>query len=328
MSTRFEQTLAALREAIEQPQSPPARRRIVKALQGNNGLLVAIATTAVVRGDEDDPTVDQGLLPHLPEAFERLRHDAVKRDPQCKGKVAVVRALRRADHYVEEVFLTGVRLVQHEPVWGGRVDTAAELRGICAMVLMEEHHPRGPVEVAHLLADPEIAARCAAARALGACGRADVAEPLLRLRVETAEPEPAVLGECFGALLLVAPRESLPYVSKFLRSKDDPTAEAAALALGESRLDDALPPLCEAAERSLRPERRDVLMLAIAMLRTQAAWGWLVEHIEHADEGPARAALRALATFKHDARLMARVSEAVAKRRESPLEAALEELLG
>ena len=241
--------------------------------------------------------------------------------------MAIAKALRRAEQHPDEVFLVGVRLRQYEPVWGGRVDTAAELRGVCAMALMEEHHPRGPVEVAQLLADPEAAARTAAARALGACGRTEVAEPLLRLRVEIGDAEPQVMGECLAALLQVAPRESLPYVADFLGARDDAIAEVAALALGESRLDGALEPLCTQAERTLGSgDRRAVLLLAIAMLRTDAAWSWLVEQVQAGARGPAVAALRALATFKHDPRLHARVSEAVALRTGEPLESAFEEI--
>ncbi|MCA9707039.1 MAG: hypothetical protein KDK70_14390, partial [Myxococcales bacterium] len=284
---------------------------------------------AVVRGDDDDPVIDRDLLERLPAAFERLRHDGVKRDPQCRGKVAIAKALRRVDASAEEVFLVGVRTVQQEPVWGGRVDTAAELRGVCAMALMEARHPRAPVEVAHLLADPEIAARSAAARALGASGWADVAEPLLRLRLEAGEPEPAVVGECLGALLQVAPGESLPYVAGYLRSSDHAVAEAAALSLGESRLDGALEPLCAEAGRLVSSDgRHAVVMLAIAMLRSDAAWGWLLERVEQGGRGQALAALRALATFRHDPRLLARVSEAVARRTEEPIETTFEELFG
>lgn len=327
MSKRFEQTLAALRQAVEDPAASGARPRLIKALDSTHGMLVAVATAAAVRGDDDDPVVDPGLVERLPAAFERLCKDPVKRDPQCRGKVAIAKALRRAEVYPDEVFLAGVRYVQHEPVWGGRVDTAAELRGICAMALMEEHHPRAPVEVAHLLADPEAAARTAAARALGASGRAEVAEPLLRLRVEVGEAESEVLGECLGSLLAVSPRESLPYVAGFLDARDDAVADAAALALGESRLDEALGPLCARVERTLAADRRTILLLAIAMLRSDAAWRWLLERIEHADRPLAVAALRALGTFKHDARLLARVSEAVARRSgDDPLESTFEEI--
>lgn len=326
MSSRFDQTLAELRRAVEDPAAPGARARITRALAGKNGMLVAVATGAAVSPDEDDPRVDRALLESLPAAFERLLHDPVKRDPQCRGKVAIVQALRRAEVCPEEVFLAGVRHVQPEPVWGGRVDSAGELRGVCGMALMEEHHPRALVELAHLLADPLVAARRAAARALGNGGRADVAEPLLRLRIEAGEDEPDVLDECFGALLQVAPEASLDYVAGFLGSRDDAVAEAAALALGASRLEGARSRLCALAERSVKPERRRVAMLAVAMLRSEAAWGWLLEAVEREPPGVAQAALAALAAFEHDPKLRARASEAVAMRSDGALQAAFEEL--
>ncbi|MEM9459343.1 MAG: hypothetical protein AAGF11_34510 [Myxococcota bacterium] len=89
MPKRFDQTLAALQQAVADPAATGSRARIVKALGSNNGMLVALATSAAVRGDEDDPQVDRGLLERLVPAFERLQTDPVKRDPQCRGKVAI-----------------------------------------------------------------------------------------------------------------------------------------------------------------------------------------------------------------------------------------------
>ncbi len=67
-------------------------------------------------------------------------------------------------------------------------------------------------------------------------------------------------------------------------------------------------------------------MLAIAMLRSEEAWGCLLEHVQHGPPGPASAALRALSTFKHDSTLHARVSEAVARRSDGALESDFEEI--
>lgn len=314
MAKRFDTQLAALQQALRDPSAPKARARIVEALESNSGLLVATATAAAVGGDEDAPVVDKGLLERLPAAFERLMQSAGERDPQCRGKTAVAKALRRAEAQAEEVFLAGVRHVQMEPVWGGKVDSAAELRGICLMALVESYHPRAMVEAAHLLADPQAAARMAAARALGCSGRAEVAEPLLRLRVQAGEEDAEVLGECFGALLQLAPGPSLPYVAGFLRGQDDVAAEAAALALGGSRLTGALAPLLEQARSFTGRGRRRVVLLAIALLRVEEGWTYLVELVEQGPPAAAAEAIEALAAFAHDERLRQRVHAAVERR--------------
>lgn len=325
MSKRFDQQLAALQRAVRDPHDPKARARVIEALQGNSGLLVALATTAAVAGDEDDPVIDRALLERLPAAFERLMHDPVQRDPQCRGKAAIAKALRRAEAQGDEVFLAGVRHVQNEPVWGGRVDTAAELRGVCLMALIEGHHPRAMVEAAHLLADPQAAARTAAARALGCSGQAEVAEPLLRLRVQAGEDDAEVLGECLHALLQLAPRSSLDYVAGFLGGPDDIAAEAAALALGESRLPSALPPLLQQAGRSVGKGRRRVVLLAIALLRAEEGWAYLLQLIEQGPPSAAAEALEALAAFRHDERLRERVLATVQRRGDAVIRRAFDE---
>lgn len=317
MAKRFDAQLAALQQAVADPAAPKARARIVEALERGNGLLVAVATAAAVGGEEDEPVVDEGLLERLPAAFERLMHDAGERDPQCRGKTAIAKALRRAEarvEGVEEVFLAGVRHVQHEPVWGGKVDSAAELRGVCLMALVEAWHPRAMVEAAQLLADPQAAARMAAARALGCSGRVEVAEPLLRLRVAAGESDAEVLGECFAGLLQLAPQPSLAYVAGFLGGTDEVVAEAAALALGGSRLSGALAPLMEQSRGFQGRGRRRVVLLAIALLRAEAGWTYLLELVEQGPLPTAVEALEALSAFAHDERLRERVLAAVERR--------------
>jgi hypothetical protein len=106
-------------------------------------MLVAVACGAIGDGTGE---FARGWIDALPAAFERLGHDGVKRDPACPGKTAIARCLRDLDAGAEEVLLVGVRTVQREPVWGTSVDTAAELRGVCVMGLVERQHPRAWVE--------------------------------------------------------------------------------------------------------------------------------------------------------------------------------------
>ena len=83
-----------------------------------------------------------------------------------------------------------------------------------------------------------------------------------------------------------------------------------------------------AVELDVMSGRRSVLMLGIAMLRTEAAWAALLEWIEDGSRGEAKDALQALATFSHDERLAAQVRAAVDGRPDDVLNGALSELFG
>src|SRR5262249_49461964 len=155
-------------------------------------------------------------------------------------------------------------------------DTAAELRSICAMGLVASGYSRALVEVAPLLYDPEAEARLGAVRA-SACGNPREAELLLRAKVVSGDAEPAVLGECFAALLSGGPAESLAFVGRHLDGGDDALREHAALARGESRLEAALPLLRKAWDEPLvPPSLRRALIRAAAMLRAEPAFDWLI----------------------------------------------------
>src|SRR2546428_72176 len=74
----------------------------------------------------------------------------------------------------------------------------------------------------------------AAARALAHVGAREGALPL-RVKLLAGDAEPAVMAECFVAVLKLSLRESLPFVDRFLDSADDAVREAAAAALGGTR---------------------------------------------------------------------------------------------
>ena len=76
------------------------------------------------------------LEPDLLAAFDRFMKDPAKSDPQCWAKNAIAKALKDFSYADPSIFFRGVAHVQLEPVWGGRQDTAATLRGICALALI------------------------------------------------------------------------------------------------------------------------------------------------------------------------------------------------
>jgi hypothetical protein len=259
------------------------------------------------------------LMPALLAAYARFLDKPVKQDPSSIAKKAIVRSLVALDCSDAEFFSRGLRYRQLEPVWGGTVDTAADVRSSSAMGLVASGYPRALVELTALLNDPEPAARIGAIRAI-ACGNPREAELLLRAKVLAGDAEPQVLGECFTALLEVEPDESIGFVAACLGNADDAVRELAALALGESRLDAALAPLKDAwAGVLIGNEFRRALLRAAAAHRSEAALDWLLGIAADARVPVALEVLEALAMYKHNPKLQQRLEAALGERGEPTL---------
>ncbi|HEV2702033.1 MAG TPA: hypothetical protein VGV09_10410 [Steroidobacteraceae bacterium] len=257
------------------------------------------------------------LLPDLLHAHARFLQDPVKRDPQCKAKGAIARALVALECQDIAFYRAGIAYRQLEPVWGGRTDTATDLRCSCAMGLAASGHVRAVAELTALLNDPEVPVRCGAARAIS-CGNPFEAEAVLRLKVHIGDTDPQVIGECFGALLAITPGDSMPFVAGHLKGKDEALQEYAALALGESRRPEALILLREAWDELVTAQPRGALIRAAALHRSEAAFEWLLGLIETAPARLAGVAVDALAVYTRNARLMELV-DAARKRRQDPI---------
>jgi len=89
----------------------------------------------------------QERIPDLLAAYARFLQDPVKRDPNCIAKKAIARALVTLECRDTSFYLEGIRYVQLEPVWGGTVDTAADVRGACAMGLVSSGYARAVQEL-------------------------------------------------------------------------------------------------------------------------------------------------------------------------------------
>jgi len=261
-------------------------------------------------------------IPALLEAFARFLATPVKRDPNCLAKKAIVRALCALDCDDLDFWIETITYVQLEPVWGGTVDTAADLRCNAAMGLVASGYPRALIEVARLLCDAEASVRQGAVQAIS-YGNPGEAELLLRLKLHAGDEDPLVMNECFLALLTIAPDESVGFVSAWLESETDEFREAAALALGESRLPAAFDALVAAWNAVLVPERlRKVLLRAAALHRSDESLAWLLGLIEEAPAVIARETVETISIFGDRERLAARVN-AVLEARGDPDLAAL-----
>jgi hypothetical protein len=305
----LENGLASLNRLRETPRAPGADAALGRALASTEAPLVAAAANIVADGELE------GFEPALIAGFERFLERPIKSDPGCHAKTAVARALYRTGAHSSSVFLRGVHHVQLEPVWGGKQDTAVELRGTCALGLVRCGYPDAMVELAELLADAEPMARTAAAHAIAYSERTDVGVPLLRHKVLCGDPDSRVLGACLSGLLGLAPDSSLPLVARFARGDRPELREVAMLALGESRLEAALPVLRQIAEAAVTTEERDLAMLAIALMRADKAWDYLIGQIADGTESQAMAALDALVPYRGDASLCERALTAATLRR-------------
>ena len=174
-------------------------------------------------------------------------------------------------------------------------------------------HPDALLVAAELLADAELPGRIAAARAIGYY-RGEPALPVLRLKVLAGDAEPAVIGECLLAMMQISVERSLPFVERLLGSDDSALAEAAAMALGESRALEALAPLTQWWERTVDPDLSRTGLLAIAMLRRDEAIAFLLDRVKD-DPGPlAREAIRAFEIYRSDERMLERLRKVLAAR--------------
>ena len=228
----IEERLARITALRDSAPTPESIALLSKSLASKNGLVVAAAAETVTALDLERASLDD-LEVALTRAFTTLMETPIKRDPLCRGKLAVAIALHDAGRFVDEVFAVGIEHVQPEPVWGGTQDTAADLRARCGLAFAELAHPDAINRLAVLLADPLRNARAGAAHALGNSGRLE-AIGLLRYKAMIGDEEIDVFTETLRALLTLEPEESFAFITRFL-SADTARAEAAALCIGESR---------------------------------------------------------------------------------------------
>jgi hypothetical protein len=314
----IEQTLAELDEL---PPEREARSEPLAAALAHKHYRV-VAKAARLAAD----ALLYDLVPALLVAYPRFLDKPLKTDPNCFAKKAIARALVALDCDDVEFFLAGLHLKQPEPVWGGTADTAADVRGSCAMGLVASGSPRALVAIAALFYDAEADARLGAVRA-AACGNPREAELLLRSKILAGDAEPAIVGECFSALLSVAPEESLAFVAPYLAHADDALRELAALALGESRAPGALELLKSAWNEVVVADTfRSALISAAAAHRSEAAFDWLLAIAAEARLPVAEQVVEALAPYKHNARLAQRLAAVLVERGDRELEASFKKV--
>jgi HEAT repeat protein len=319
--------LAALRS---DPGGPHVREELAKALASKTNLIVDKAATLVSDFKRTD------LAAELAAAFDRFLGTAA--DRMCRVSISLARALLEQDDRgdvdaVRAAFLRGVRHGRSGRFGGlleerdRMADPASELRGLCALGLVQTGYRDVLVELADLLSDPDPPARAGAARALGYTGQ-DAAALLLRYKLARRDRSVEVTGECLSAVMRLGPRWAVEFVGRFLENDDAGVRAGAALALGESRKLEALGPLRRRIGPETDDEARRPLMLAVAMLRTPEAREALLGVIRSGRVADAVAAVEGLGIYRRDAEVKAQVLAAAKERAEAAVGQAIGKTFG
>jgi hypothetical protein len=304
---RLREELKKLEQVRSDPLSPQSVSQLRAALAHKNNHVVAraaqILAEANVKGLEDD----------LVTAFERFMDDPLKSDPGCAAKTAVIETLYHLGCEREEPFLQGIRHLQPEPTYEGKQDTAARLRAFSALGLSRSLYPDKMLELADLLADPELDARLGAVHAVAA-SRQMAGVPLLRFKALVGDEDPRVLHECFRSLLEVDPESSLDFVAAFLMKENEALCESAALALGESRLEGAFEVLRAWCQENQYSRLLHTGLTAVALLRSRPAVDYLVALVADGPVSVAREAINALDFYRDEPQTWRKVENAASQR--------------
>ncbi|NEX21974.1 hypothetical protein G3480_16965 [Thiorhodococcus mannitoliphagus] len=315
---KIEARLTGLRSALETAAPDALQETLTDALRDPHCRILTLAAEAVAE------RLLYALECKLILAFERLAELPPTKDPQCMAKSALARALVTLDCSDVGFYLRGMHLRQLEPVWGGSLDTAVDIRLSCAAGLVATSFARALPELALLLGDAEPQVRSGVTAAI-ACAEPIAAEAVLRAKAVAGDAEPEVTGACLSALLQVAPETSVDFVDRFLNTVGTAEHELAALALGESRLDRALDALKARWDSALYKGAAEQHLLRGAVLhRSQAAFDWLVSIIAEGEPRHAESLVRDLAIYRSNERLLTQVRATVSNRADKDLAAAFE----
>jgi HEAT repeat protein len=300
----LEEKLAAIRAMRNGPPTVTDPMELRRYLGDKSNLIVAAAAELV-----KERTLSE-LAGDLETAFDRFRVDPVKNDKLCRAKIAIVQALDTLEHLKRDVFEKAARHVQLEPGWGPPVDTGAPLRGAALFALARIGGSDYHSLLVDSLTDSEKDVRMAAAQALGYVGT-EAAGLVLRLKARLGDAEADVHSECLSGLMTIGPEENLEFVCEYLDPLAPDQCEAAALALGKTRLPGALEALKACCGRAHQPALREQILLAIAMMRLPGATEFLLELVGSDSEALALAAMSALKFHRYDPRLCERLAVAV-----------------
>jgi hypothetical protein len=246
------------------------------------------------------------LIPDLITAFDRRFDRPTDTDPQCWAKNAIAKTLTDLDHDESPPFLRGYRYVQMESTYGGKTDTAVTLRSLCTLALVQCADLSRAEKLRRLvdsMLDHEETVRVDALRALEQM-EGEEAALLLRFKAGIGDERAVVVGQALDSLIKVEGLAALDYARRFLqeraarppsiRSTGEEEMEEAALAIGASRLPEAVEILKDAWNSSPLP----VFLQAISASRQEPGFQFLLSLVREGRERDALAALDALSLHR------------------------------
>jgi len=317
---KIDQLISVLQHAAETETGEVLESRLSKALGHRHYRVVAVAAKIC----EERFVYSQEK--ELVKAFRRLLNNPVKKDPNCIAKNALIRALTAIDCADVVFYLDALHYRQMEPVWGGSVDTAVDIRGSAAMGLANTDYPRAAMELAPMLTDPEVPVRRQVVQAMAVL-RPEQAEPLLRLKAVTGDEESEVTAEVLGALVRMEPEMSAPFVAGFMDAEDAVLVESAVLALGDASASETLEPLINKYEDEwIQLDQRRLLIRGIALHRHQRAMEWLLEQLTEGSQPIAVAIIETLAEFRHNEQVRQQIQVVIEARNEVQLSELLSQI--
>ena len=286
------------------PRDPESQRFLIKTLETAPGLALAKAADIICKtacgvntSDEREPEeqIDDAwsahFFPAMVEALARCCDEPGRHDKNAPGKIALAVALDRMEYPNADLFLAGARYVQMEPVMGGTVDVAPPFRARCIAALVRLRHPERFDVMGDLFWDTCPDARIGAARAATYDG-SETARALLRARALAGDGE-AVLGEVLSGILSFRGRRDAEFAGRFLAN---PAVQAqAAIALGESRMPQALTELEHAWEGTWNGEESERIAFGVALHGTDEAMELLEKWVQAGPEDKRAGVMAAVA---------------------------------
>jgi HEAT repeat protein len=299
---------SALAQLDEIPLHTAAgKTAFTKALAAKSNLIVAKAARLIGNAQWID------LNPEMVAAFDRMLAKGPALDKACAAMIAIARALVQSDYDAPDLYLRGTRHVQMEASWGPPVDTATELREVCAMGLANSSYPHKLRELLPLLVDKEWRVRAGAIRAIGVIGT-ESGSLLLRFKMLSGDKDAEVMSDCFTAVLALEGNDGVPLVAPFAKSADPEVREAAILALGASRRTDAVEWLVAEFAHTADPSGRKCILLSLSTSRVEAAVAFLLDLVRNASQSTSTLAIDALSLHARDRQLNEQIEAAIASR--------------
>lgn len=293
-------------EAVNRMKRLPVPDRIPLLLKAIRDKSNFVATMAA---EQLGLCADYSATNEMLERFLWLSEAGDARDPGCHIRSHIAFAFGRLEHHAaSEALKLGIRTVQIEGVGGVPFDTAAQLRGNCALALAQLHDREAVLEIAPLMFDMTdrmgkpnpYSWRVVATEALVRTGEMSALIPIVIKLRYPGEEVPEVLQECLQAVVSLESRDAVAIIQPYLHNEDMYLASFAALMLAQTRKPEVPELIFECIQR-FKGDALKAAVLALASLREADARKVLYRLAED-DRKDVRVALReALASSEIEA---------------------------